>query len=51
MKTNLMPKLVYYQRKGLGTHWIGKRRLGGPESQSGLCGGEKNLVPLPGIKT
>jgi hypothetical protein len=25
------------------------RRLGEPQSQSGQCGEEKNLLPLPGI--
>jgi hypothetical protein len=25
------------------------RRLGGPQSRSGRCGVEKNLLPLPGI--
>jgi hypothetical protein len=28
------------------THW----RLGGPQSRSGHCGVEKNLLPLPGIE-
>jgi hypothetical protein len=27
------------------------RRLGGPQSRSGRCGEEKNLLPLPGIET
>jgi hypothetical protein len=26
------------------------RRLGGPQSRSGRCGLEKNLLPLPGIE-
>jgi hypothetical protein len=26
------------------------RKLGGPQSQSGQFGGEKNLVPLPGFE-
>jgi hypothetical protein len=26
------------------------RRLGGPQSRSGRCGEEKNLLPLPGIE-
>jgi hypothetical protein len=26
------------------------RRLGGPQSQSGRCGVEKNLLPMPGIE-
>jgi hypothetical protein len=27
------------------------RRLGGPQSRSGSCGEEKNLLPLPGLES
>jgi hypothetical protein len=32
----------------LGTHWIGDRL--GPQSRSGRCGEETNLLPLPGTE-
>jgi hypothetical protein len=45
---SFMPPLLYPSGK---SHWYPlDRRMGGPQSQSGCCGGNKNLLPLPGIE-
>jgi hypothetical protein len=44
---SFMPLLLYL--KGMSLHYPLDRRLGGPQSQSGCCGEEKNLLPFPGI--
>jgi hypothetical protein len=43
-----MPQLLYPQGKG--TWYPLDRRLGGPQSQSGCSGEEKNSQPLPRLK-
>jgi hypothetical protein len=36
---------------GISPRYPFDRKLGGPQSQSGCCGVEKNLLPLRGIET
>jgi hypothetical protein len=46
---NFMPHLLY--PRGYNPHYPLDKRLDGPQSQSGHCGEEKNLLSLPGILT
>ena len=45
---NLMPGLLYTQGKN--PEYAASRRWGGPQSCCGCSGGEKCLVPIPGIR-
>jgi hypothetical protein len=37
-------------RRGKSPRYPFDRRLGGPQSRSGRCGGVKNVIPLPGFE-
>jgi hypothetical protein len=47
-------RIISSVRKALGRNgneYVTMATMGGPQSRSGLCGEENNLLPLPGIKT
>jgi hypothetical protein len=48
VNTELHARPLYPQRNR--SRYPFDRRLGGPNSRSGLCGEEKNFLPLPGIQ-